>query len=186
MTVWFALCGFSTDNCYFTVLPFLFFFLYWASVRLLDVHTYNTSYCVHWFCWIPTNNLWSIASLSRLMLCFWLMSATINGLMLPNFLQPRTNPPIWVTVGSTGKQKHVCTVTHLSSDCHSFPSWSFIQLLFLFNYLFLSLSLCLQLCLLASPNMNTWHKTYNYCPWAAPLTSPTGATLGHLLFKDSL
>lgn len=120
---------------------FFFFFLYWASVRLLDVHTYNTSYCVHWFCWIPTNNLWSIASLSRLMLCFWLMSATINGLMLPNFLQPRTNPPIWVTVGSTGKQKHVCTVTHLSSDCHSFPSWSFIQLLFLFNYLFLSLSL---------------------------------------------
>lgn len=34
--------------------------------------------------------------------------------------------------------------------------------------------------------MNTWHKTYNYCPGAAPLTSPTGATLGHLLFKDSL
>lgn len=141
MTVWFALCGFSTDNSYFTVLPFLFSFLYWASVRLLDVHTYNTSYCVHWFCWIPTNNLWSIASLSRLMPCFWLMSATINGLMLPNFLQPRTNPPIWVTVGLTGKQKHVCTVTHLSSDCHSFPSWSFIQLLFLLNYLFLSLSL---------------------------------------------
>lgn len=105
-------------------------------------------YCVHWFCWIPTNNLWSIASLSRLMLCFWLMSATINGLMLPNFLQPRTNPPIWVTVGSAGKQKHVCTVTHLSSDCHSSPSWSFIQLLFSFNHLVLSLSLnmCVRDC----------------------------------------
>lgn len=53
------------------------------------------------------------------MLCGWLMSATINGLMLPVSSEPRTNPSIWVTVGSTGKHKHVCTGTHLSSYCLS-------------------------------------------------------------------
>ena len=48
--------------------------------------------CVYWFSWLPTNNFWSIASLSRLMLCGWLMSATINVLMLPRSSAPRTKP----------------------------------------------------------------------------------------------
>lgn len=94
-------------------------FLYWAPGQdfgFAHAHTILPR-CVYWFSWLPTNNFWSIASLSRLMLCGWLMSATINGLMLPTFSEPRTNHSIWVTVGSTGKQKHVCTGTHLSSDC---------------------------------------------------------------------
>lgn len=68
--------------------------------------------------------------LSRLMLCGCLMSATINGLMLPASSEPRTNPSILVTVGSTGKQKHVCTGTHWSSYCLSlFRPSSFLPLL---------------------------------------------------------
>ncbi len=72
------------------------------------------------------------------MLCGWLMSATINGLMLPTFSEPRTNPSIRVTVGSTGKQKHVCSGTYLSSYCLSLlcslsldPSFNLLVLLFL-------------------------------------------------------
>lgn len=109
------------------------------------------SHCVYWFFWLPTNNFWCIASLSRLMHCGWLMSATINGLMLPTFSKPRINPSIWVTVGSTGRQKHVCTGTHFSSYCLSLLHFllygsliqSLISALFLFNPS--SLCVCLSI-----------------------------------------
>lgn len=143
----------------------------------MHVHTIPP---VNWFCWIPTNNLWSMARLSRLMLCFWLMSATTNGLMRPNFLQPKTNPSIWVTVGSTGKQKHVCTVTLLivSPFCLN-PSFKCSLSSATSPYLSLWVGL------LGSPHINTaaQYKTYNNCHRAAPLTSSTGATLGDSLFK---
>lgn len=75
--------------------------------------------CTYWFRWLPTNYFWSAANFSRLMLCGWQMSATINRLMLPAFPEPTTNPSIWVTVGSTGRQRHVCAGTHWSSYCLS-------------------------------------------------------------------
>lgn len=81
--------------------------------------------CVYWFCWLPTNNSWSIPSLSRPLLCGWLMSTTINRVKLPAFFWPRTNPSIWVTVGSTGRQEHVWTGTYLSLWLSLFPSFSF-------------------------------------------------------------
>lgn len=82
--------------------------------------------CAYWFRWLLTNHFWFVASFSRLMLCGWQMSATINRLMLPAFPEPTTNPSIWVTVGSTGRQRHVCAGTHWSSYCLSLLG-SFIQ-----------------------------------------------------------
>lgn len=117
------ICGLSCNNCYFAVLSFCNWAPgqdLWMGARTIPPH------CVYWFCWLPTNNFWSAASSSRLMLCFWLMSATINGLMLPTFSEPRTNPSIWVTVGPTGRHERVCTGTHLSFDCHCSQSGSFI------------------------------------------------------------
>lgn len=79
--------------------------------------------CTYWFRWLPTNYFWSAANFSRLMLCGWQMSATINRLMLPAFPEPTTNPSIWVTVGSTGRQRHVCagTLVFLLSFSPWFP-----------------------------------------------------------------
>lgn len=134
---------------YFGFLPFCIEHL----VRILDVHTHTIlPHCVYWFCWLPTNNFWSIASLSRLMLCGWLMSATINGLMLPMFEEPRTNPSIWVTVGIHW-QAEACLYWHTFVFWLSFPpsfylSGSLIQshspALFLYkapSFLWLPLSL---------------------------------------------
>lgn len=51
------------------------------------------------------------------------MSATINGLMLPAFSKPKTNPSVWVTVESAGKHQHVCAGTYLSFLLSSSPSF---------------------------------------------------------------
>lgn len=37
--------------------------------------------------------------------------------MLPAFSKPKTNPSVWVTVGSAGKHQHVCAGTYLSFYC---------------------------------------------------------------------